>query len=65
MIQNRFEPTKTEARIIGFYSTRHRGVFTPNDSNLHIRFQTPDNDKSADIQAIEIGDGAKLRLPAS
>jgi acetolactate decarboxylase len=40
-IQIKFERAKAEATIVGFHSTRHRGIFTPGDSNIHIHFQTP------------------------
>jgi len=63
-IQIKFELAKVEATIVGFHSTRHRGVFTPGDSNIHIHFQTPDNSQSGHIQKLEIGDGATLSLPA-
>jgi acetolactate decarboxylase len=42
-IKVKFELSEAEATIVGFHSTRHRGVFTPGDSNIHIHFQTPDN----------------------
>ncbi len=64
-IQITFELERVEARIVGFHSTRHRGVFTPGDSNIHIHFQTPDNSKSGHIQKLAIGDGARLSLPAA
>jgi acetolactate decarboxylase len=64
-IQVRFELERVEATIVGFHSTRHRGVFTPGDSNIHIHFQTPDNRQSGHIQRLEIGDGARLSLPAA
>ena len=64
-IQIKFELEKVEATIIGFHSTRHRGIFTPGDSNIHIHFQTPDNSKSGHIQKLEIGEGATLGLPAA
>jgi acetolactate decarboxylase len=64
-IQVRFELERVEATIVGFHSTRHRGVFTPGDSNIHIHFQTPDNRQSGHIQRLEIGDGARLSLTAA
>jgi acetolactate decarboxylase len=64
-IQIIFELSQVEATIVGFHSTRHRGVFTPGDSNIHIHFQTPDNSKSGHIQKLEIGSAATLRLPAA
>jgi acetolactate decarboxylase len=63
-IQIAFELARVEATIVGFHSTRHRGVFTPGDSNIHIHFQTPDNSNSGHIQKVEVGDGATLCLPA-
>jgi acetolactate decarboxylase len=63
-IQVTFELEKAEAIIVGFHSTKHRGVFTPGDSNIHIHFQTPDNSKSGHIQKLQLGIGAILSLPA-
>lgn len=64
-IQIRFELEQAEAMIVGFHSTRHRGIFTPGDSNIHIHFQTPDNAKSGHIQKLRLGDGAMLKLPVA
>jgi acetolactate decarboxylase len=64
-IQIKFEVAKVEATIVGFHSARHRGVFTPGDSNIHIHFQTRDNSQSGHIQKIEIGSEATLCLPAA
>lgn len=63
-IKAKFELVKTEATIVGFYSTRHRGVFTPGDSNIRIHFQTPDNSQSGHIEKLAIGAEATLCLPA-
>jgi acetolactate decarboxylase len=60
-----FELAEVEATIVGFHSTRHRGVFTPGDSNIHIHFQTRDNSQSGHIQKLAIGNGATLCLPAA
>ena len=64
-IQVTFELEKAEATIVGFHSTKHRGIFTPGDSNIHIHFQTPDNTKSGHIQKLRLGEGAILSLPAA
>ena len=64
-IQIKFELARTEAMIVGFHSARHRGIFTPGDSNIHIHFQTPDNAKSGHIQKLRLGDGATLKLPVA
>jgi acetolactate decarboxylase len=64
-IQVAFDLEKAEATIVGFHSTKHRGIFTPGDSNIHIHFQTPDNTKSGHIQKLQLGKGAILNLPAT
>jgi hypothetical protein len=64
-IKVKFELSEAEAMIVGFHSTRHRGVFTPGDSNIHIHFQTPDNSQSGHIEKLKIGGGARLCLPAT
>jgi acetolactate decarboxylase len=64
-IKVKFEVVKTETTVVGFHSTRHRGVFTPGDSNIHIHFQTPDNSQSGHIEKLKIGGGARLCLPAA
>jgi acetolactate decarboxylase len=62
-IQVTFELEKVEATIVGFHSTKHRGVFTPGDSNIHIHVQTADNTKSGHVQKLLLGAGAILSLP--
>jgi acetolactate decarboxylase len=64
-IKVKFELVRTKATIVGFHSTRHRGVFTPGDSNIHIHFQAPDNSQSGHIEKLNIGAGARLCLPAT
>ena len=63
MIQVPFELEHVEATIIGFHSPRHRGVFIPMDSAIHIHFQTTDNTVSGHIQALKIAPGATFSLP--
>ena len=64
-IQVTFELENAETTIVGFHSTKYRGVFTPGDSNIHIHFQTSDNTKSGHIQKLQLGNGAILSLPAT
>jgi acetolactate decarboxylase len=64
-IKIKFELAQTEAMMVGFHSTQHRGVFTPGDSNIHVHFQTPDNSQSGHIQKLAIGGEATLCLPAT
>jgi acetolactate decarboxylase len=62
-IQATFELENVDARIVGFHSTQHRGIFTPMDSAIHIHFQTPDNRASGHIQKLQLGTGLMLSLP--
>jgi acetolactate decarboxylase len=62
-IQATFELDGATATIVGFHSKRHRGVFTPGDSNIHIHFQTRDNSASGHIQMLALGAGSVLSLP--
>jgi acetolactate decarboxylase len=62
-IQVTFERENVDATIVGFHSTRHRGIFTPMDSAIHIHFQTPDNRASGHIQKLQLGSGLMLSLP--
>jgi acetolactate decarboxylase len=64
-VQVTFELEDAEMIIVGFHSTKHRGIFTPGDSNIHIHFQTLDNSKSGHIQKLQLGEGAILSLPAT
>jgi acetolactate decarboxylase len=62
-IQVTFELKNAEMTMVGFHSTKHRGIFTPGDSNIHIHFQTTDNAKSGHIQKLQLGQGSILSLP--
>ena len=64
-VQVVFELEDAEMTIVGFHSTKHRGIFTPGDSNIHIHFQTLDNSKSGHMQKLQLGEGAILSLPAT
>jgi acetolactate decarboxylase len=49
-------------RMIGFYSTRHRGIFTPGDSDLHIHFVTQDGKAAGHVESFELSPGGSLLL---
>lgn len=51
-----------EVEIIGFYSTKHKGVFTHHDSFMHLHLITADKKKMGHLDEIEI-DSIKLYLP--
>ncbi len=49
--------------IIGFYSCRHRGVFTPQNSDFHMHVRTLDNRISGHLEAFDSPQGMTLYLP--
>lgn len=49
--------------IVGFYSTKHTGVFTHHTTNLHMHFLQEDKQLMGHVDAIGLGDGMVLRLP--
>jgi len=51
--------------IIGFYSRRHRGVFTPRDSDFHMHIRTLDNQRSGHLETFSLSQGTMLYLPTN
>ncbi|MBL8746629.1 MAG: acetolactate decarboxylase [Phycisphaerae bacterium] len=49
-------------RMVGFYSTEHRGVFTPATSDVHVHFVTDDGTLAGHVEDFEIDAGASLLL---
>jgi acetolactate decarboxylase len=62
-IQIRFELHGREAIFVAFWSSQHQGIFTPMGSNMHVHFQTPNNDVSGHVQALKLTQGMTLDLP--
>jgi acetolactate decarboxylase len=53
-----------EATLVGFWSDRHQGIFTPMGTNIHVHFQTADNKTSGHVQGLDFGqNGMTLSLP--
>jgi acetolactate decarboxylase len=50
--------------LVGFYSTRHHGIFTHHDSDLHVHVVLPGENASGHLDGVIVGGGARLRLPA-
>ena len=48
--------------IVGFYSTKHTGIFTHHTTNLHMHFLQSDKQLMGHVDAVELGDGMVLRL---
>lgn len=47
--------------LIGFYSEAHSGIFTPENSLIHVHFKTPDGKLSGHVDDFEIS-AVKLKL---
>jgi acetolactate decarboxylase len=59
----RFEIERQAVEVLGFYSTRHRGIFTPKDSDLHMHFRTLDGRASGHVERIAVDPGAVIAVP--
>jgi acetolactate decarboxylase len=60
--QTNYELKTVDAEVIGFFSTKHKGVFTHHDSFLHMHLITKDEKKMGHLDKLEIGE-MKLYLP--
>jgi len=61
----RFPIADHSVEIIGFYSRRHRGVFTPRDSDFHMHVRTLDNRLSGHLETFSFNQGITLYPPAN
>jgi acetolactate decarboxylase len=59
----RFTLEREPVEIIGFYSNRHRGIFTPGDANVHMHVKTADGRMSGHLEEIQLERGATLAVP--
>jgi len=63
-IQIPFDLHARQATLVGFWSKQHQGIFTPMGTNLHVHFQTPENDTSGHVHGLDLGQGGMvLSLP--
>lgn len=62
-IQIQFELHDRDVTFVGFWSSRHQGVFTPMGTNIHAHFQTLDNKVSGHVQGLKLAQGMRLGLP--
>ncbi|TDQ27834.1 acetolactate decarboxylase [Tenacibaculum caenipelagi] len=60
--QTNYDIENKESKIIGFFSTEHKGVFTHHDSFLHMHLITKDESKMGHLDELKIGK-MKLYLP--
>ncbi len=62
-IQIPFDLHNQDVTFVGFWSSRHQGIFTPMGTNMHVHFQTPDNTASGHVQGLELAQDMRLGLP--
>lgn len=55
--------TNVEATVLGFYSDKHKAIFTHHTTNMHMHFKTKDNKVAGHIDEIELGQNMLLKLP--
>lgn len=52
-----------EVQIIGFYSTKHKAIFTHHTTNMHMHFKTKDGAVAGHIDDLLLDNSITLRLP--
>jgi acetolactate decarboxylase len=63
-IQIQFDARQLDAKLVGFWSNRHQGIFTPMGANMHVHFQSADNKVSGHVQGLDLAPGGMtLSLP--
>ena len=53
----------SKVQIIGFYSTKHKAVFTHHTTNMHMHFKTDGNDIAGHIDDLLLNQTVTLKLP--
>ena len=53
----------SEVQIIGFYSNKHKAVFTHHTTNMHMHFKTDDNAFAGHIDDLLFNNTITLKLP--
>ncbi len=61
--QVNYDLSNEQAEIIGFFSTRHKAIFTHHDTFLHMHLITIDHKKMGHLDKLLLGRGVKLFLP--
>jgi acetolactate decarboxylase len=59
----RFVLQREPVEVIGFYSNRHRGIFTPSDANIHMHVRSANGQMSGHLEKIQLERGATLAIP--
>jgi acetolactate decarboxylase len=53
----------SKVQIIGFYSTKHKAIFTHHTTNMHMHFKTEDNTVAGHIDDLLLSETITLKLP--
>lgn len=53
------------ARVVGFYSRGHHGVFTHHDSNSHLHVVTTAPSLTGHVDRLDLGPGTRLLFPSA
>jgi len=53
----------TAVEILGFYSDKHKGVFTHHTTNMHLHFKTQNNELAGHVDDLVPGEKMILKLP--
>lgn len=61
--QTSYRLTNRGVDVVGFFSTRHQGIFTHHDSYGHLHLITRERDMMGHLDGIVIGEGMRLYLP--
>lgn len=62
--QQNFTLQNTEVDMLGFYSKKHKGIFTHKDSYMHMHILSSDKSQMGHLDAIEFGNNSfRLLLP--
>ncbi len=57
------EIKEREVEILGFYSDRHKTIFTHHSTNMHLHFKTEDGLLASHVDDVIKGEGMELYLP--
>jgi acetolactate decarboxylase len=55
--------TNENVRILGFYSNKHKAIFTHHSSNVHMHFTSKDQNLAGHVDDLKIKDSIILKLP--
>ncbi len=53
----------TDVEILGFYSTKHKAVFTHHTTNMHMHFKTDDTATTGHVDDLLLNETITLKLP--